>query len=373
MNVDSNFIRYANLDDKDSWDAYVDTNKNGLAYHYFAWKSAVEESYGFECPYFIAMSDGKVLGVFPTVHIRKPLGKGKLVSLPYCDVGGILAETEEIAEALFKYACVYAINRKIKGMEVRHGPEFSLLEESDSSKMRAINPSAWDENTPVSGKVRMMLELPGSSETLLSSFKSKLRSQIKKPVRDGLTARLGGEELLDAFYSVFAENMRALGSPVHSKAWIASVLRHFGDKSKCGVVFMPDSTPAAGGIILFHNDTVSIPWASSLQCFNRFNPNMILYWSFLQYAADHGYRYFDFGRSTPGEGTYRFKAQWGANPQNLEWEEWRAGKNGFSPVNKAKMQNTAGPGRRMAEGVIRKMPTPTATFLGSRLRKYITL
>src|SRR6056297_183256 len=180
MSMDSNFIRYANLDDKSAWDAYVDANKNGLAYHYFAWKSAVEESYGFECPYFMATMNGRVLGVCPTVHMSKPLGKGKLVSLPYCDVGGILAEEDEIAEALFNHACIYAINRRIKGIEIRHAPEFFLIEDSDNSKMRTINSSALDVNTPLSGKVRMMLELPGSSETLLASFKSKLRSQIKK-------------------------------------------------------------------------------------------------------------------------------------------------------------------------------------------------
>jgi hypothetical protein len=28
----------------------------------------------------------------------------------------------------------------------------------------------------------------------------------------------------------------------------------------------------------------------------------------------------DFGRSTPDEGTYRFKEQWGARPVRLHWE-----------------------------------------------------
>ena len=33
-------------------------------------------------------------------------------------------------------------------------------------------------------------------------------------------------------------------------------------------------------------------------------------------------RRFDFGRSTPHEGTYQFKQQWGAAPQQLYWEYW---------------------------------------------------
>ena len=49
---------------------------------------------------------------------------------------------------------------------------------------------------------------------------------------------------------------------------------------------------------------------------------MILYWTVLKYACEHRYRIFDFGRSTPDEGTYRFKAQWGAVPSPLYWHYW---------------------------------------------------
>jgi hypothetical protein len=47
---------------------------------------------------------------------------------------------------------------------------------------------------------------------------------------------------------------------------------------------------------------------------------MLLYWTKLEYACDNGNKTFDFGRSTPGEGTYRFKPQWGAKPQPLHWQ-----------------------------------------------------
>ncbi len=39
-------------------------------------------------------------------------------------------------------------------------------------------------------------------------------------------------------------------------------------------------------------------------------------------ACEEGYSIFDFGRSTPGEGTYRFKEQWGARPIQLYWHYW---------------------------------------------------
>ena len=41
-------------------------------------------------------------------------------------------------------------------------------------------------------------------------------------------------------------------------------------------------------------------------------------------AVERGFHTFDFGRSTPDEGTYHFKKQWGAEPRELVWEYWMA-------------------------------------------------
>ena len=208
----------------------------------------------------------------------------------------------------------------------------------------------------------------------MASFKSKLRSQVRKPGRDGLYARLGGLELVDDFYPVFEENMRDLGSPVHSKEWIKSILEAYDSRARCGLVYMPDGSPAACGIILLHDYTVSIPWASSLRRFNRYSPNMLLYWSFLEYAADNGFAFFDFGRSTPGEGTYKFKEQWGARPEPLAWMQINPGSGKVEPIRQGNDQERAQSGlRNIAEKIFQSMPVPAATFVGSRIRKYISL
>ena len=63
----------------------------------------------------------------------------------------------------------------------------------------------------------MLLKLPATSTELMGSFKSKLRSQIRRPLKAGFTVEVGKSELIDDFYAVFLSNMRDLGSPVHSK------------------------------------------------------------------------------------------------------------------------------------------------------------
>ena len=337
-------IRIATPQDEPAWNHYVLTHPDGLAYHLFAWKNAVQEAYGFDSCYLIAEQNQKITGLLPLIDFKIPILGRSFVSLPYCDVGGCLADTQEVKKTLADYAITLGREKKVKKIELR---QTTLAENIDSHK------------------VRMILKLPDSSETLLAGFKSKLRSQVKKPIRDGLTTQLGGTELVPEFYQVFRENMRDLGSPVHHLKWIESIVRFYADNVKVGIAYTPEGIPAAGGIILMTNTTVSIPWASALLKFKHYNPNMLLYWSLLSFAADNGYRYFDFGRSTPGEGTYKFKQQWGAEPLPLEWIDL------LHPASVSASQH--GGMREKVEKIWQKLPVGMATMVGPRIRKYISL
>ena len=75
---------------------------------------------------------------------------------------------------------------------------------------------------------------------------------------------------------------------------------------------------------------IEIPWASSIRDFNPLCPNHLLYWHAMETAVAEGVDVFDFGRSTPGEGTFKFKEQWGAEPVPLHWE-YRLPKGGDVP------------------------------------------
>jgi FemAB-related protein (PEP-CTERM system-associated) len=348
-------IRLATAVDKNAWDGYVLAHPEGTAYQLWAWREAVESAYGFAGVYLLAEAEGQLRGVLPLIDFRVPLRGASLISLPYCDAGGILADNEATAEALLVEARTLGQRRKA------------------SCLLRSPFPLAGA-GANGTDKVRMVMELPAGSEALLSSLKAKLRSQVNKPLRDGLTVRLGGGELLADFYRIFAENMRDLGSPVHSRGWIAAVLTAYGERARVAVVATPAGEPAAAGVVLLHPTTVSIPWASALRRYNGMNPNMLLYWTFLAHAADHGFKRFDFGRSTPGEGTYRFKEQWGARPHPLFWYELTTAEAATEPLVNSRAANPlAAGGRELAARIWSRLPLVGANWLGPRIRKYIAL
>jgi FemAB-related protein (PEP-CTERM system-associated) len=213
----------------------------------------------------------------------------------------------------------------------------------------------------------MFFNLPASADDLFESFKSKLRSQVRKAEKNGVSFRWGNSSDVGPAYDVFSRNMRELGSPVHSKSFIKAVLSNYGDRAKLGLTEFEGKTIGMG-IILLGGKGVSIPWASTLREYNRLSPNMLLYWNALKYSADNGYSFFDFGRSSEGEGTYKFKKQWGAKPIPLVWYEYIG-----SGKDENKHGSTDSRKREIAAAIWQKLPLCVANRIGPHIRKYISL
>lgn len=343
-------VRSATLADAGAWDDFVCNRPEASPYHRFRWPAAVECAYGHRRHCLLAESNGRITGVLPLVLLKPPMGRALLCSLPFCDVGGSLANDGSAHEELLRSAIGLAAQLGAT-LHIRRRAEAAALDE------RSYN-----------GKVSMLLPLPSTAESLFSTLKSKVRSQVRKAAQNGLTFRWGrGQTELADFYRVFAANMRDLGSPVHSMAWFEAVFEAYGTDATIGVVSHCELAVGAG-IVLTSGRSAAIPWASTLADYNHLSPNMLLYWSLLKHVIDQrGCAVFDFGRSTFGEGTYRFKKQWGAMPVPLEWFDY----SGSGEV--GVVGGNAGGARSLAASVWRRLPLPAANFLGPRLRKFIPL
>jgi len=238
------------------------------------------------------------------VHTKSLLFGNYMVSLPYVNYGGICSDHQEIRDQLLKEAIDIARRENVDHIELRQ-------------------PHPMGNDLPVkTTKVCMELKLPPKVEELWNGFSSKLRSQIRRPSKAGMVANIGREEELDSFYSVFSVNMRDLGTPVYGKAFFKNILKELPKTTWVCTVTTQEGQPVASSFLLGFKNRLEIPWASSLRNFSPLSPNMLLYWCSLQFACEKKYEIFDFGRSTPGEGTWKFKEQWGAKPIQLYWYYW---------------------------------------------------
>ena len=284
-------------------DEYLAGEPNANLYQLSAIQKVIFNTFGHESIYIYAKEGDRVCGVLPLIQMQSRLFGNFLISVPFFNYGGVCAENSEIRHALLDYAAQLAKQKKVSHIELRH----SQIYYSDLQNK--------------AHKVAMILPLPGTTGELWKLFKSKLRSQIRRPEKEGITAKIGKEELLDHFYSVFAANMRDLGTPVYTKKLFQNMMKELPGHCWIAVAYKEEK-PLAAGFLAGFGKNMEIPWASSLREYNKLSPNMLMYWEALKLAINEGYENFDFGRSTPDEGTFKFKQQWGAEPLKLYWEYW---------------------------------------------------
>lgn len=326
------------------WDAFGERQAGWTSFHRFGWKALIEEVFGHECLYLGASGrDGRLAGILPLVRVKSALFGHYLVSMPFLNYGGPLGE----ADAVRALAAAAAERARADGAK--------LLE----LRSRVVLPV---ELVASHRKITVVLDLPGDRDALWKGFGSKLRSQVRRPEKEGVEVRFGPDQV-KPFHRVFAHHMRDLGTPVMPKRWFEAIAERFGPDAWFGCAWHANQ-PVAAGAGFRWKDEFELTWASSLTAWNRVAPNMLLYARFMERAIAGGVARFNFGRCTPGSGTHRFKQQWGGRDETLWWYQWASAGGAATP---APDRGALALGPR----IWRHLPVGLTTALGPKIVRFL--
>lgn len=330
-----------------SWDKFVASCEGGTNYHRWGWRAVIENSFGHKTSYLAALdSDGGICGILPLAHMKSRMFGSFLVSLPFFSYGGLLCKGDAAVAPLLEQGRRMLAELPADHVELRH------LD------------TCLDELATKQHKVTMILDLERDEQTQWKVLDAKVRNQVRKATKSGLIAVTGHLELLDGFYRVFCRNMRDLGTPVYGKNFFRHVLETFPESTRIISVMLRGET-VASGILTWFKDSLEVPWASSVADYREMCPNNLLYWEAIRFAIWNGSAKFDFGRSTSGEGTFRFKKQWGAKPVQLYWQYLLQEGNHLPEL------NPDNPKYRFAIRVWQQLPLAVANTLGPLIVKNI--
>ncbi len=329
----------------EQWDNAVAQFPGATFFHQYEWLQLVREVYGGEPHYLAATNGSKVCGMLPLM-VRRVIGAGRVaISVPLADEAGSLATTPDVEEALLSAARELGVSSRVSHVEVRqrHEPPSDL---------------------PVDlSRVGVELSLPDDADTLWDDFRATIRNQVRKATKSGLQMTIESDPhsaVADAFYPIYSENTRDLGSPMHSVRFFHEVANRFPEAVHVAIVRLGDD-PVGAGFALRWRDRLMVPWASSLRRYFSMCPNMILYWGLMRLAIEQGCRVFDFGRSPRDSGTFRFKTQWGGEAVPLYYC--------YIPVlRQPEMgEKRDSPAYRAFSAVWPKVPLPLARALGPKV------
>jgi serine/alanine adding enzyme len=337
-------LRVADFDGPPAtWDDFVRVQTGWSACHLYAWKRVMETVLGHECLYLAARDEfGALHGVLPLVRVKSAVFGHYLVSMPFLNYGGPLGSPEAIG-ALADHATLLAQAGRVKLLELRSRVPLPL-------------------DMPVSHrKITVVLDLPDKADQLWSALGSKLRSQVKRPQKEGVEMRFGPDQV-EPFFSVFSQHMRDLGTPTLPRALFEAIAHTFGETAWFGCGYHR-GRPVAGGAGFRWDHEFEMTWASALSAYNAIAPNMLLYWSFMERAVADRLTLFNFGRCSPGVGTHRFKRQWGSRDEPLWWYQ-RGEQTATTP-------SPDDPAFAWGARIWRRLPLPIATALGPRIVRLI--
>ena len=329
----------------EEWDAFVRRSPGWTHFHQYSWLRVIERVHRHECMAFAVRDPSGVLGgVLPLVRVRSLIFGHFLVSMPFVNYGGPLGD-EAAVRALAAHAAELASSSGARLLELRSREELPL-------------------DLPVSHrKITVLLDLPpGDPDRLFGGLKAKLRSQVRRPQKEGVSVRFGPDQV-GPFYDVLVRHMRDLGTPAQPRALFEAIVAEFPDDVWFACAYLGGRAIACGCGFRWASE-FEMTWASALAEFNAIAPNMLLYWAFMERAAQEGLLVFNFGRCTPGSGTHRFKLQWGSRDAPLWWYQRAAGGIAGTPSPDDGAYAWGPP-------IWKGLPLALATALGPRIARYI--
>jgi CelD/BcsL family acetyltransferase involved in cellulose biosynthesis len=284
-----------------AWDDFVEEHPEGRFCHLWAYRRVLEQAYGYKCAYFKILDGCRMVGVFPSIVVRR--GLGCLVSQPFNEYGGPLTRNlpEEQAKLLPQALMRAAGEEGCQSVQIRGGIGCEVMAQTELCIKHPLHSYA-------------LLNIEQEEQLWRKSLTNEARKGVNRSRRAGLTAhvRSGLPAIEGPFYHLYLASMKRLGVPPHSPIFFAELAKRLGDRFVAAWVMMNKADPVAillGAVTgrrihIFITASDSRAWPA--------RPNDLAHWELIQWAASVGLHTFDFG-SARYSSQIQFKKKWGAS------------------------------------------------------------
>lgn len=287
--------------DAGAWDEFVERHPQGSPFHLVAWKKSIEQTFGFR-PFYLAAEDGTGLrGVLPLFLVSNPVIGRVLISSPFAVYGGVLADSAEAAAGL-------------KGRVESLASSLSV----DHVELRNAYPEQCVGFTRDLRHVTYTQDLGGGGDAILGAIPRKTRHTVRKALALPFSTRRQETDYA-AFENLYSENLQRLGTPSFPPEHFERLIANFGRGVDIREVRLGGDVVAAVMSFYFRDQVLPYYGAAALRC-KALAPTSYMYFDLMRWAAENGFRTFDFGRSSRDSGASNFKAHWGMKERVLPYE-----------------------------------------------------
>jgi FemAB-related protein (PEP-CTERM system-associated) len=319
------------------WDAFVDTCPDATFFHRAGWREVIERAFGHDTHFLYAERDGRIEGVLPLGHVRSRLFGNALISGSFCVYGGIAAANEATAIVLQQAAQELATRLGVDYLEFRN--------------LEARNPD-WERKDLY---VRFRKSIDPDPEANMLAIPRKQRAMVRKGIKAGLVSEIDRD--VDRLYAAYSESVRNLGTPVFSRRYFEILQEVFG--ADCDILTVTlDGNLISSVMSFYFRDEVLPYYGGGTAAARTVQGNDFMYWELMRRSCERGLKWFDYGRSKVGTGSYSFKKNWGFEPEALHYEYWLVKADAMPNV------SPTNPRYRLFIETWKRLPLPVARLLG---------
>lgn len=340
-------VSEASASDRAQWSAYLGAHAEATLFHDWRWLEAVADAYRYEPIRLVARRGGVIVGALPLVDVKSPLFGRALISSAYSIGGGVVAEDEAAIRALGATARALGEERRVRYVELRGGPSPG---------------EGWIEKGGL--YAAFTKPLPAKEDAILPFIPRHRRAEVRKAIKfeEAGEIRLRTDASPEEFHRLYAESVRALGTPVFPLKFAQALKNRFGDEADITVV--EESGAPLAALFSFWGPDSAMPyfiggkWAARDRRAYDF-----LYYQHMRRAVARGVRHYEFGRSKIGSTHYDTKKFWGFEPTPLVYHV--ALVTAKEPPN----VNPSNPKFAALTRAWKKLPLPVANALGPILAR----
>ena len=256
-----------------AWDAFVRAQPDATFFHLAAWRQIIERSFRHRSHYVFAERDGAIVGILPLAQVKTRLFGNALVSVPFCVYGGLLAADAEAAAALAAHAIELMRKLDVPVLEFRNREPQPWLDEAE-----------WPARSDL--YVTFRKPFTGDDDANLKAIPRKQRAMVRKGIDRGLVSVVDADP--DRLFSIYAESVRNLGTPVFARRYFRLLMELFSDS--IDIVTVMDGTEAIASVLNFYFRDEVLPYYGGGRAIARERyGNDFMYWEVMRRATARGF------------------------------------------------------------------------------------
>lgn len=272
------------------WDRFVAAAPGGTYQQTSMW-AQVKSVAGWRPVRIALTADGAVVAGCQ-VLVRRVAGLG----VGYVPHGPLVAEADSATLSAVLDGLRQLVRReRVTYLKLQPPPD--TIDMTGALGERGFVPSGLDP----APRMTVRVDVRQPPEAILAAMRGRTRTYIRQSQRRGVVTREGGDAELPVFCDLVEAMSRRKGYSPYSRGYYEQIWRGFSGRAHL-LLAEYQGEILSSTLLLAFGDTVSYKMGGWSGEHREIHPNELLHWAGMQWAREHGYRYYDFEGIDPAVG-----------------------------------------------------------------------